>query len=355
LVNTTDTDGDIRLNILEIDSGAGWGYYPVGDAAVKGDLFLDKTGFNGDGTDPAQYELTDGDYGQMAIYHEIGHTLGLKHPNDSTRGDGTTLDPALDNTQHTIMSYNRENCKAVVLTFDKDNNIGMEYKDAFSEYYSLYDVDALQSIYGVNSSTNTEDNTYTFKFDDYLPTTIFDAGGIDTIDVSQGLGSTTIDLRSGSLNSVDEYTTQMVIDRNITIASDNGYSGDDVTDWITDNTNLLKDNLYTGTNNLGISTSTIIENVNTGAGNDTITDNEVDNIINTGAGDDAINLGNGGFDHVDGGTGNDTIYIDLAQSEVSISNVLDDNSYNLIADDFAVNFTGIETIQFNDNSNWVLV
>ena len=43
-----------------------------------------------------------GSYGYFVSLHEIGHTLGLKHPHD----DGTTLPYGQDNRQYTVMSYN---------------------------------------------------------------------------------------------------------------------------------------------------------------------------------------------------------------------------------------------------------
>ena len=114
--------------------------------------------------------------------------------------------------------------------------------------------------------------------------------------------------------------------------------------------------IYTGENNLGIAQGVIIENVKTGSGNDDITDNEVDNHIETGAGDDTIHLGSGGFDTIDGGEGNDALYVNALVGDVDIAYQDSTDSYELVTnigtDDFGVRFTGIETLEFSDGFQW---
>lgn len=68
-------------------------------------------------------DLSKGKYGYELLLHEIGHTLGLKHPFSGE----ITLPEAEDSTDHTLMSYTQTGTKTG---------------------YSLYDVAALHWLYG---------------------------------------------------------------------------------------------------------------------------------------------------------------------------------------------------------------
>ena len=46
------------------------------------------------------------------------------------------------------------------------------------------DIEALQYLYGANTSTRTGNNTYRWGVNAKLLETIWDAGGVDTIDAS---------------------------------------------------------------------------------------------------------------------------------------------------------------------------
>ncbi len=139
-----------------------------------------------------------------------------------------------------------------------------------------------------------------------------------------------MNLNSGSLNSIDEYSLNEVIAKYEDEIPSENYSlsllTDTLTSWYND------DLLYTGKNNIAISYGTIIENVTTGSGDDIVIDNEVDNIINTSAGNDYIYLGKGGADYVNGGNGTDSINISYMVDEVLIKS-LDEDKYLLFTDD----------------------
>ncbi len=340
------SDGDIQLNIVDIeDDFVGYAYFPGDDPISSGDIFLSSE-FN---SDPDFFGLNAGETGWGIMVHELGHALGLDHPFDSE--DTTVLPVLLDDINHTVMSYTNNNMVQEFVYTEDSSGTTIESSGTFLEaqLYSLYDIAALQSIYGVNTTTNTGNTIYTYNYTDYAMNTIWDAGGIDTIDLSSTIGSSTIDLNPGSLNSADQYTPAEIISMHQALVDVDGNNFDQ---YIIDTINFTEtdDGLYTGENNLGIATGTIIENIKTGSGSDTITDNEVDNIIQTFSGNDHIHLGNGGYDTVDGGAGYDTLYINLAQQDVSIFERSGDGSYDLIATDFAVNFIGIETIQFSDST-----
>jgi hypothetical protein len=346
-VNEVSSDGDIRFNIVDMSANVAGFTASVTDGSTtqlrtdanNGDIFL-SSGFN---TSPAEFDLNAGGSGWLTIAHELGHAMGLDHP-----FEGTILATAFDDSNHTIMSYtNNDN---TILNFTLANN-SLSYTSSIigSDLYSLYDVESLQAMYGVNTTTNTQDNTYSVTYTDYKVQTIWDAGGVDTIDLSSALGSSIIDLNTataGTLNSADQYTFQEIVTLQQGLVNDSYFNS-----FIESNLQSLFDSgkLYTGKNNLGIAQGVIIENVKTGLGADSVTDNKVDNIILTYLGDDKIYLGHGGYDTVDGGGGNDTVFLDVLASQVNME-VQSDGSYILVANNFAASLTGIETIQYSDSS-----
>lgn len=322
------SDGLIQLNMLEMDSyTSGFAFIPGTLRSYGGDIF-----FNND------LNIEDKN---LTILHELGHALGLKHPFEGEN----QLPTSLDDINHSIMSYTAQNSYVPLLSFSS-SQIFMDYTQLQPDSYSLYDIAALQSIYGVNTTTNTQDNIYTSSFKEHQIQTLWDAGGIDTIDLSNTTGSSTIDINDATLNTADKKTLEDVIDIYQNIAEQNNKSQHN--DWIQEQITHLynTNNLYTGIDNLAIATGTVIENITTGSGSDTITDNEVNNIINTGAGNDKIYLGNGGYDIVDGGAGDDTLYLNLLQSDVTLSKFQD--SYYLKADSFTAYFTNIEQLDLID-------
>lgn len=87
------------------DGAGGIAYYPFGnwDFASYPD-FWDHTEIGGD----VLFNLDFAAGGLPALgllLHEIGHALGFKHPFETFGSHDETLDPALDNTTQTVMSY----------------------------------------------------------------------------------------------------------------------------------------------------------------------------------------------------------------------------------------------------------
>lgn len=337
-----DTGGDLRLNAVAMTgSTAGFAYFP-GGGALAGDIFLDTRS-----SDKAGY-YDQGDYGYMLVLHELAHALGIKHPFEGT----PKLITSLDTRDHTVMSYTAgREWKPVFGYANGTSEFTTEFVSRNS--YSVLDTAALQVMYGPNTTTQTGDDAYVIDFDDYAYHTLWDAGGSDTIDARDATGHSHVDLRPGSTNSVDVRTlTQQEADVKAHYASI-GQGWLVTSPWVGSVFANNGHRFYTGENNLGIAHGVWIENLNTGAGNDTVYDNGVDNVIRTGAGNDTIHLGAGGYDQIDGGAGsNDKVVINLNSNAVQ-RGWADDGHYYVLADSFAAQLIGIETLQFNDRSIFI--
>jgi len=333
-METSTDNGMIRFNVIDMDSNiAGYAYYPGDYNNRDGDVFLSQI-FN---TDDYYLDLSPGTIGFDTIAHEIGHTLGLKHPFDGY----PTLPNDIDDTNHTIMSYTDKDNIVPVFTL-KSNGLNVSYEAIAPQLYSLYDVSALQAIYGVNKTTNISNNIYTLKYTDYKIYTIWDAGGNDTIDLSQNSGHDIIDMHDGTLNSADYHTLDETVSLYQTEVGDSYYNS-----WIKDKIDDLYNSqeLYEGKNNLSIATGVVIENLFAGNNSDIIKDNKVNNHISTQGGNDKIYLGSGGYDYIDGGYGFDTIQFEGLSKDVSVS-LLENSHYLIVGDNFAADIIGVEQLYF---------
>jgi Ca2+-binding RTX toxin-like protein len=209
---------------------------------------------------------TPGTFGFETMLHEIGHALGLKHPgnyNGENIDPGPYLPVAEDNYQYSLMSYNSNVSGGIPYTGSGVNPSTPQ----------LYDIAAIQYLYGVNLNTRTGDDLYSWNPNTAFVQTIWDAGGNDTIlAIDQTLGMN-LNLTPGSFSSIGPYS-----------------DGDN----------------FGATNNLALALPVsvagnvvnTIENAWGGSGEDTIVGNEVGNNL----------LGNSGNDSLDGGLGNDTLY-----------------------------------------------
>lgn len=233
----------------------------------------------------ATTQITDakialGGAGLALALHEIGHAVGLSHPGNYNGGGFTYERDAVfyqDSRQYTVMSYwSGEKTGAVLGRYATDEN-GQGVYMGGATGPGLYDIAAIQRVYGANNNTNTSDTTYGFNSNtgddgwtltgraDWIQAAIWDAGGNDTIDMSGYSEDAVIDLRAESFSS----------------------------------TGGLK-------HNLAIAKGVVIENAIGGSGNDVITGNDVANVIN----------GAGGADRMIGGGGNDVYAVDNSLDQV---------------------------------------
>ena len=231
-------------NNAQADS-SGYAYYP--DDAFKGsDLFIN--------TESGNLSPTDGQRSALVLIHELGHTLGLKHPGSYNAGGGTTEPPYLSSNEDkavwTVMSYTENSAQ-------------------FHLQYSPLDIAALQYLYGPSTTIRATNDTYAVSAT--ASNFIWDGGGADTISASGLSTAVTLYLEPGYW----------------------GYVGS-------------KASFITDPGQVTVNFGTVIENLTGGSGNDSLFGNTVSNVISGGSGDDTIS-GGSGDDTISGGAGDDRI------------------------------------------------
>lgn len=254
------------------------------ELAAAGDVWMNKNGWR-DGA------WNSGREGYGTLIHEIGHVLGLKHPFESY-SNGFILDSTLDTVAHSIMAYNA----APHSTLVNVTGTAMSYAWSFSQLlpYTLMplDIEAVQALYGVNNTTNTENTIYQWTTNAELLETLWDAGGIDTIDCSNQVLTCHIDLRAGYYSSIGLRQTDTEIRSALELPT-----------WFD---KALPENVYNGLNNVALAKGVAIENAKGGSAHDKITGNSLMNYLMGNAGNDTLN-GAAGHDSLSGGSGNDIL------------------------------------------------
>ena len=309
-------DATILISDYSANDGAGaYAYYPGSTAAssVAGDLWLNTSVSTQAGA------LGYGTYSLFAIMHEFGHALGLSHPGAYNAGVGVSITYAAnaqfvqDSNQYSIMSY-----------FNASNTSGSQ--GGYADTPMLYDIAALQSIYGANMTTRTGNTVYGFGstagalYDFGINTapalTIWDAGGVDTLDASAYVSNQTISLISGEFSSIGGLN-----------------------------------------NNVSIAFGATIENATGGFGSDTIKGNQVNNILIGGGGNDIL-YGNAGNDTLIGGAGTNTLsggsgwdratYSTSASAATITHN--SDGTVTITGNGFNDTLSGVEVANFTDGT-----
>ncbi|MDP4595117.1 MAG: zinc-dependent metalloprotease [Beijerinckiaceae bacterium] len=300
-VPANDPLADLRFgnaNLTAEGNASGITYYSYNsvDGLVQADIILNTTGPSavvGGGFVPGS--ITSADIGCQSwatLLHEIGHALGLKHPFETNaNGDLNSILPSsLDSSINTQMSYTQYQPSNVGVA--SGNSI--QYNGLNPSTYSLYDIAALQYLYGSNT-TSVGNQTYAFLPDDPVYITISDSGPNNTIDLSALTGANTVDLQGGGRSDLA----------------------------ITQSLPFSINNQYNGTGALTIGYSAQVANVIGGSGADHVNGNSINNTIASGTGNDTINglAGNdwltpgAGSDMVDGGADVDMVsFSDLGQA-----------------------------------------
>lgn len=248
--------GDIRIASASfLDGGSAFAQPPrllEPWSIVSGDVFFDASYFE-------EGFFDSGATGYHFMLHELGHALGLSHPFDESHHDhkydtGLYQDDVFiaeqyDHYQYSLMSYSDIAGRSASEWY-----VNVTY---FPTTPMLYDIQAIQYLYGANTHYNTENNKYSFGID-YAYEAIWDAGGNDTIE-NVGKINSVINLNAGAFSSIGPPVKvhRAIIDP------------------------FVQDNIV-------IAYDVIIENAIGGSGNDIIYGNSVSNSIDGGAGSDTF-------------------------------------------------------------------
>ena len=254
-VETLTTFGTIRFTLTADQSSLdtwGWSYFPSSFSEVSGDVWLNNP--------VLQHDWSVGSFNFSSLMHELGHSLGLKHPFEGFNA----LTGVEDSAQYSLMSYTDHPYANYRTVVEAPTSYSWEISAVQPQTPMLYDIATMQYLYGANMDYATGDDVYTFDNNTPFFKTIWDAGGEDTISVKNFDESCLIDLRDGHFSS-------------LTILSDS------LPTWSTEQDDRV---LYDGTDNLAIAYNVTIENAEGGMANDVIIGNAANNILDGGAGRD---------------------------------------------------------------------
>lgn len=257
LVLSTSSSANITLDYSSNTSGNGtysefW-YNSLNTSTHKGTFAADQIWLSSKWTSNGDSGMSLGGYGLTTMIHEIGHSLGLSHPGVYNAGSGGSITYAnnavfnQDNRQYTVMSYFGGYLPGVGWQPD-----GTYTNYLYPQTPMVYDIAAIQSLYGADTTTRSGNTIYGFNCNlassdpekkiydfsiNHTPIfTIWDAGGTDTLDCSGYSGNQTINLTPGSYSSVDGMIQNVAIAFNCSIEIAKGGSGNDTFIAIGNNT-----------------------------------------------------------------------------------------------------------------------
>ncbi|WP_262030884.1 M10 family metallopeptidase C-terminal domain-containing protein [Microvirga sp. Mcv34] len=270
---------DLRLARSD-EPGTAWTYFPA-SAPEGGDTWFRTSGGRFDQPSP-------GNYAYFVFIHEVLHGIGLKHGNETSAFGAMTAER--DSMEYSLTTY-RSYVGASGLYVENE-------AWSFGQTLMMYDIAALQRMYGANFTTRSEDTIYRWSPStgetfingigqgapgaNRIFMTIWDGGGNDTFDFSNYRTGLSVDLRPGEWSTT---SAGQLADLGAgesargTIANALMYDGDP---------------------------RSLVENALGGAGGDVLVGNDAANMLKGGAGKDRLS-GLDGADTLYGGTGRDVL------------------------------------------------
>jgi serralysin len=254
-----------------------------------------------------------GSFNYITIVHELGHALGLAHPHDT--GGTSSIYEGVTSDFGSFGTYNANQQPYTIMTYNDLSSANVPNSGETSGFLANFgpiDVVALQFLYGANTNYKPEDNTYEMPIDQSSSywTTIWDAGGVDTISAVNSTANVVINLQSA------------------TVAPDTTNAGVSLS---------LSSGLFGG---FMIAKGSTIENAIGGSGSDTIIGNSEDN---------TIDITKGGNDIVDAKGGYDTVIVGKTRASFSIT-INSSTEIALNDGTNSITLRNCEKIQFSDQT-----
>jgi Ca2+-binding RTX toxin-like protein len=230
-----------------------------------------------------------GQYSFQVYVHELGHAFGLDHMGEYNGTGNWTPSSFQDSQVYSVMSYFGPNTgRGSSSQIAWADWVGRDGRTYSPQTPMLNDVLAIQTIYGADTTTRTGDTVYGFGsnvsgsmaaiFDFTVNAnpilTIYDAAGVDTLNLSGWDTNCMINLAPGSFSSGNSMTNNIAIAYSCFIENAVGGSA---ADQITGNA--------------------LANRLDGGAGNDSLFGSDGDDVLIAGLGDDLL----------DGGDGNDSV------------------------------------------------
>jgi large repetitive protein len=270
VLGTTAGQADINFGQNQQSSSAGYANLPYQGGGHASYLMLASNA-------STNADFSMGSYGWETLIHEIGHTLGLKHPGNYNAGGGGSptpyLPPETDTRRYTVMSYNNPADSTNVTAKSVTGVTSYSWTAINPQSYMLYDIEALQYLYGSNDTTAYQNVVFGADYKG-MQTIWAPTGG--KIDASAMSNSNIIDLRAGFFSSIGIQGPSNLPSQ------------------------IAAYQTYTGMNNVAIAYGSTLNEAVGGSGNDAF-------YVNTGS------------DTIDGGLGTDIVYLSGSAADWTVT------------------------------------